>query len=52
MNHQIPAVYEEGILRLLEPLDLQEHAELMVTLAMPKTREKTDTARVRVRLEA
>ena len=36
-------------MRLLEPLDLPEHTELTVTLAMPKVREKTVSAGFRVR---
>jgi predicted DNA-binding antitoxin AbrB/MazE fold protein len=28
----VPAVYEKGILRLLRPVDLPEHAEVQVTI--------------------
>ena len=49
MDHQVPAVCEKGVLRLLEPLDLPEHTELTVTLAMPNAPEKTVSAGLHVR---
>ncbi|MGD8623210.1 MAG: antitoxin family protein [Anaerolineae bacterium] len=44
MNHQILAIYEKGVLRPLEPLDLPEHTELTVTVAMHQPRERGDSA--------
>ena len=49
MNCRVPAVYERGVLRLLEPLDLPEHTELTVTLVMPQVPEKMVSAGLRVR---
>lgn len=39
MNYQVPAIYEKGVLRLLETLDLPEHTRLTVTVSMPKARQ-------------
>ena len=49
MNYQVAAVYEKGVLRLLEPLDLPEHTQLTVTVVMRKTCKQTVPARSRVR---
>ena len=32
MNRSIQAVYEKGVLRLLEPIDLQEHQRVSVVV--------------------
>ncbi len=40
MNYQVPVIYEEGVLRLLKPLDLPEHTRLTVTVLMPKAAEQ------------
>lgn len=40
MNHRVPAVYEKGLLRLLEPLDLPEHTKLTVTVSVPEGGEE------------
>lgn len=45
MNYQVPAVYEKGVLRLLEPLDLPEHTKVTVTVS--KTREQGKAERPR-----
>jgi hypothetical protein len=47
MDYRIPAIYEEGILRLLEPLDLPEHTRLMVTVRLSKTRKRASFPRPR-----
>ena len=49
MDYRVPAVYEKGILRLLEPLDLPEHTKLTVTVQVSKTRERARTSRPRAR---
>jgi hypothetical protein len=40
MNYQVPVIYEKGVLRPLKPLDLPEHARLMVTVLMPEDKEQ------------
>jgi len=35
MERTVAAVYENGVLRPLEPLDLPEHQEVQVTIAGP-----------------
>jgi predicted DNA-binding antitoxin AbrB/MazE fold protein len=45
MDYRVPAVYEKGVLRLLEPLDLPEHTKL--TVKVSKTREWAGTSRPR-----
>ena len=47
MDCRVPAVYEKGVLRLLEPLDLPEHTKLMVTIKVSKTYEQARAARPR-----
>jgi predicted DNA-binding antitoxin AbrB/MazE fold protein len=47
MDYRVPAVYEKGVLRLLEPLDLPEHTKLTVTVKVSKTRERARTSRPR-----
>ena len=47
MDYRVPAVYEKGVLRLLEPLDLPEHTKLTVTVKVSKTREWARTSRPR-----
>lgn len=39
MNYRVPVVYEKGVLRPLEPLDLPEHTRLMVTVSLRRDRE-------------
>ena len=36
MTKRIEAVYENGVLRLLEPVDLPEHQRVIVTLGEPE----------------
>jgi predicted DNA-binding antitoxin AbrB/MazE fold protein len=43
MDYRVPAVYEKGVLRLLEPLDLPEHTKLTVTVKVSKTHERVCT---------
>ncbi len=40
MDYRVPAVYEKGVLRLLEPLDLPEHTKLTVMVRVSKTCER------------
>jgi hypothetical protein len=40
MNYRVPVVYEKGVLRPLEPLDLPEHTRLMVTVSLGRGREQ------------
>jgi predicted DNA-binding antitoxin AbrB/MazE fold protein len=47
MDYRVPAVYEKGVLRLLEPLDLPEHTKLTVTVKVSTTRERARTSRPR-----
>ena len=47
MNYRVPAVYEKGVLRLLEPLDLPEHTRLTVTVRVSRAREQAHTSRPR-----
>ncbi|MBN1137446.1 MAG: antitoxin family protein [Anaerolineae bacterium] len=47
MNYRVPAIYEKGVLRLLEPLDLPEHTNLTVTVRVSKTREQAAASRPR-----
>jgi len=47
MDYRVPAVYEKGVLRLLEPLDLPEHTRLTVTVRVPKPHEQAAGARPR-----
>ena len=47
MDYRVPAVYEKGVLRLLEPLDLPEHTKLTVTVKVSTTRERARAARPR-----
>jgi predicted DNA-binding antitoxin AbrB/MazE fold protein len=49
MDYRVPAVYEKGVLRLLEPLDLPEHTMLTVTIKVSKTYERARAARQRAR---
>jgi predicted DNA-binding antitoxin AbrB/MazE fold protein len=47
MDYRGPAVYEKGVLRLLEPLDLPEHTKLTVTLKVSKVHEEARASRPR-----
>jgi len=47
MDYRVPAVYEKGVLRLLEPLDLPEHTKLTVTVKVSKTSERARASRPR-----
>lgn len=38
MTHNVAAVYEDGVLRLLEPLPLKEHQRVTVTVSDPAER--------------
>ena len=38
MTHNVPAVYEDGVLRPLEPLPLNEHQRVTVTVSDPAER--------------
>ena len=49
MNYQVPVIYEKGVLRLLEPLDLPEHTKLTVTISIPKARGDVASAQPRFR---
>jgi len=44
MTHRVQVIYEKGVLRLLEPLDVPEHTRLMVTVSLPKVGEDTTSA--------
>lgn len=48
MNYRVPVIYEKGVLRLLEPLDLPEHTKLTVTVSIPETREQVAPAQSRI----
>jgi predicted DNA-binding antitoxin AbrB/MazE fold protein len=45
MTVTVPAVYENGVLRLLRPVDLPEHAEVEVTIAPVEESAQTTTSR-------
>jgi predicted DNA-binding antitoxin AbrB/MazE fold protein len=47
MDYRVPAVYEKGVLRLLEPLDLPEHSKLTVTVKVSKVHEEARACRPR-----
>ncbi len=47
MDYRVPAVYEKGVLRLLEPLDLPEHTRLTVTVRVARTREQAASSQPR-----
>jgi predicted DNA-binding antitoxin AbrB/MazE fold protein len=50
MERTVAEVYENGVLRLLEPLDLQEHERVQVTIAglpLPPDEEVLDSEYVR-----
>ncbi len=36
MTKRLEAIYENGVLRPLQPVDLQEHQRVMVTLSVPE----------------
>jgi predicted DNA-binding antitoxin AbrB/MazE fold protein len=36
MTKRLEAIYENGALRLLQPVDLQEHQRVTVTLSVPE----------------
>ena len=36
MTKRLEAIYENGVLRLLQPVDLQEHQRVLVTLSAPE----------------
>jgi predicted DNA-binding antitoxin AbrB/MazE fold protein len=48
MDYRVPVIYEKGVLRLLQPLDLPEHTKLTVTVSMPKDGEHTASTQPRV----
>jgi predicted DNA-binding antitoxin AbrB/MazE fold protein len=48
----IPAVYEGGVLRPLEPLDLPEHTRVQVTVAVVDDQFKAEDERIRAILSA
>lgn len=37
MHQTVEAIYENGILKLLEPLSLREHERVQVTVSKPET---------------
>lgn len=45
MNYRVPAVYEKGVLRLLEPLDLPEHAKVTVTVSQSREPRRPGSSR-------
>jgi predicted DNA-binding antitoxin AbrB/MazE fold protein len=47
MNRRVPVIYEKGVLRLLELLDLPEHTKLTVTVSVPKAGEHAVSAQPR-----
>ena len=47
MNKTVAAVYEQGVLRLLEPLQLPEHTRVQVQVMLPSPRNQRDRMRVR-----
>ena len=49
MNYRVPVIYEKGVLRLLEPLDVPEHTRLTVTVSVPKAGEHAASAQPRFR---
>jgi predicted DNA-binding antitoxin AbrB/MazE fold protein len=49
MNVRVAAVYENGALRLLEPLDLPEHTRLTVTVSLPRAAGRATSASPRLR---
>jgi predicted DNA-binding antitoxin AbrB/MazE fold protein len=49
MNHRVPVIYENGVLRLLEPLDLPEHTKLTVTVSLAGAGKRTDAGQPRFR---
>lgn len=48
MNYRVPVIYEKGVLRPLEPLDLPEHTKLTVTVSVPRVGEHAALAQPRV----
>lgn len=40
MDYQVLVLYENGVLRLLEPLDLPEHSRLRVTVSTTNNNEQ------------
>ena len=42
MNRSLQAVYERGVLRPLEPLELQEHQEVTVTVSDEQNADLAD----------
>ena len=45
MNYRVPAIYEKGVLRLLEPLDLPEHSRVTVTVSQTRGQGKPERPR-------
>ena len=37
MSITVEAIYENGVLKLVEPLPLKEHEKVQVTIALPRT---------------
>jgi predicted DNA-binding antitoxin AbrB/MazE fold protein len=44
MELQVDAVYENGVLRLLQPLDLKEHEHVLVSVVQDAVRGRSDLA--------
>ena len=47
MRETIAAVYEQGVLRLLKPLQLPEHTRVQVQITLPSSRGQKERQRVR-----
>ena len=45
MSYRVPAIYEKGTLRLLEPLDLPEHTQVTVTVSRTRGKGKPERPR-------
>ena len=44
MPLQVDAVYENGVLRLLQPLDLKEHEHVLVSVVKDEARDQSGLA--------
>ena len=44
MPHQVDAVYENGVLRPLEPLDLREHERVLISIVKAAVQGRSNLA--------
>jgi predicted DNA-binding antitoxin AbrB/MazE fold protein len=50
VDRVVEAVYKNGVLTPLEPLDLPEHLRVLITIQLPRTEEPEDTLQDWVRV--